>query len=412
MNNIIDWLSNKAAPSMKKFVNKPWVATIADSMQKIIPFILAGSLIFLYNVFRSYIPALPDLSNISNFTFGMLGILISYLIASEAMEKLNHPQYLQTAGLTAITVFLIAISPKITSKGIFSVEFSRFGATGLFVGMLTGLIVALIFHLWSKLHLLENSSVPDFVVGWINTIIPILLNVILFSIIVFMNKLDPFKLINLVFSPLQSFGQTLPGFLLLSLIPTFLFTLGISAWSFNAISTPIFMAGITANIAAVAAGKPATNISTSEVMYTSALITMGGLGATLALNVLMLFAKSTRLKAIGRICIIPSIFNINEPIMFSTPVVMTPILMIPTWINAITGPLIVWIVMRLHWLNIPSKMIQIGQIPAPFSSVMITEDLRAVIWYVVLFIVYLATWYPFFKVYDHQLVEEESHQES
>ena len=208
MNNIIDWLSNKAAPSMKKFVNKPWVATIADSMQKIIPFILAGSLIFLYNVFRSYIPALPDLSNISNFTFGMLGILISYLIASEAMEKLNHPQYLQTAGLTAITVFLIAISPKITSKGIFSVEFSRFGATGLFVGMLTGLIVALIFHLWGKLHLLENSSVPDFVVGWINTIIPILMNVILFSVIVFVYYIDPFKLINLIFSPLQSFGQT------------------------------------------------------------------------------------------------------------------------------------------------------------------------------------------------------------
>ena len=227
-----------------------------------------------------------------------------------------------------------------------------------------------------------------------------------------MNKLDPFKLIDLVFSPLQSFGQTLPGFLLLSLIPTFLYTLGISSWSFNAVSTPIFMAGITANITAVAAGRPATNISTSEVMFTTALITMGGMGTTLTLNILMLFAKSTRLKAIGRICIIPSIFNINEPIMFSTPVVMTPILMIPTWINAITGPLIVWIVMRLHWLNIPSKMIQIGQIPAPFSSVMITEDLRAVIWYVVLFIVYLATWYPFFKVYDHQLVEEESHQES
>lgn len=411
MNNVIDWLSNKAAPTMKKFVSRPWVATIADSMQKVIPFILAGSLIFLYNVFRSYIPALPDLSNLSNFTFGMLGILVSYLIASEAMDNLKHPQYSQMAGLTAIVAFLISIDPKVNSKGVFMAEFSRFGATGLLVGMLTGLIVAIIFHLWSKLHLLEGSSVPDFVVGWINTIIPILINVSLFSAIVFVAKLDPFKLIDLIFSPLQNFGQTLPGFILLSLIPTFLYTLGISSWSFNAVSTPIFMAGITANIAAVAAGKPAMNISTSEVMFTTALITMGGMGATLTLNVLMLFAKSTRLKAIGRICIVPSIFNINEPIMFSAPVVMTPILMIPTWINAITGPLIVWIVMRLHWLNIPSKMIQIGQIPAPFSSVMITQDLRAVLWYVVLFIVYILTWYPFFRVYDRQLVNEEKSQE-
>lgn len=408
MNHFIDWLSNKAAPAMKHFVSRPWIATIADAMQKIIPFILAGSMIFLYNVIRSYVPSLPDLSNLSNFTFGMLGILVSYLIASEAMENLKHPQYLQMAGLTSIAVFLININPTITAKGMFQVEFSRFGATGLLVGMLTGLIVALIFHLWSKLHLLQDSSVPDFVVGWINTIIPILFSVGIFSVIVFMMHTDLFDAIDMIFSPLQSFGQTLPGFILLSLIPSFLYTIGISSWSFNAISTPIFMAGITANIAAVAAGNAATNISTSEVMFTSALITMGGMGATLTLNILMLFAKSTRLKAIGRICIIPSIFNINEPVMFSAPVVMNPLLMIPMWINSITGPLVIWIVMRLGWLNIPSKMIQIGQIPAPFSSIMITEDMRAIIWYVVLFLIYLITWYPFLKVYDKQLVDKES----
>ncbi len=94
--------------------------------------------------------------------------------------------------------------------------------------------------------------------------------------------------------------------------------------------------------------------------------------------------------------------------MFSGPVVMNPILMIPMWINSITGPLIVWTVMRLGLLNIPAKMIQVGQIPAPFSSIMITEDWRAVIWYVVLFALYMATWYPFLKVYDHELLVKEA----
>jgi PTS system cellobiose-specific IIC component len=274
--------------------------------------------------------------------------------------------------------------------------------------MLTGIAVALVFHLWSKLHVLEDSSIPDFVVGWINTIIPILISVAIFTTIVFIGKVDLFNLVAWLFSPLQSFGQTLPGFILISLIPSLLYTMGISSWAFNAVSTPIFMAGISANIAAVAAGGTATNISTSEVMFTSALITMGGMGATLTLNILMLFAKSRRLKAIGRICIAPSIFNINEPLMFSGPVVMNPILMIPMWINSITGPLIVWTVMRLGLLNIPAKMIQVGQIPAPFSSIMITEDWRAVIWYVVLFALYMATWYPFLKVYDHELLVKEA----
>lgn len=117
MNKLVNWLSVKAAPAMKKFISRPWIAAIADSMQKIIPFILAGSMIFLYNVIRSYVPVLPDLTNISNFTFGMLGIIVSYLIASEAMENLKHPQYLQMAGLTSVAVFIININPKINAKG-------------------------------------------------------------------------------------------------------------------------------------------------------------------------------------------------------------------------------------------------------------------------------------------------------
>jgi Phosphotransferase system cellobiose-specific component IIC len=404
MNRVIDWLANTAAPSMKKFISRPWVAAVADCMQKIIPFILAGSMIFLYNVVRSYVPMLPDLSNISNFTFGMLGILIAYLIASQVMENLNHSEYIQMAGLTAVAVFIVNINPNISSKDVLTVSFSRLGATGLLVGMITGIFVALVFHWWNKLHLMEDSSVPDFVVGWINTIIPILISVAISTTIVFNFKVDIFQFVANLFSPLQVFGQTLPGFILISLIPAFFYTMGISSWAFNAVSTPIFMAGITANIAAVQAGRTATNITTNEVMFTSALITMGGMGATLTLNILMLFAKSTKLKTIGRICLIPSIFNINEPIMFSGPVVMNPLLMIPMWINAVTGPLVIWVVMRMGLLKIPAKMIQVGQIPAPLSSVMITEDMRAIIWYVVLFIIYLFTWYPFFKVYDKQLV--------
>ena len=62
--------------------------------------------------------------------------------------------------------------------------------------------------------------------------------------------------------------------------------LGISSWLFGAVTTPIFLAGIQENINLVAQGLPATNIATSETVFTAALITMGGMGATLALNVL------------------------------------------------------------------------------------------------------------------------------
>ena len=217
--------------------------------------------------------------------------------------------------------------------------------------------------------------------------------------------LDIFEIILGAFEPVAKIGQTLPGFILICLIPAFFYTMGVSSWLWGAVTTPIFMSGIQANIDAVAQGQPALNIVTSETVFTMAFITMGGMCATLALNVLMCFSKSSELKMLGRIFIVPSFFNINEPIMFGAPVVFNPLLMIPSWINAIIGPIYVWIIMKMGLLNIPDKMIQVGQIPAPFSSVMVTEDFRAVLWWLLLFIIYLVVWYPFFKVYEKEKIE-------
>ena len=83
------------------------------------------------------------------------------------------------------------------------------------------------------------------------------------------------------------------------------------------------------------------------------------------------------------------------------------VLMLPMWINSFTGPTIIYAAMKFGWLNIPGKMIQVGQVPAPVSTVMITQDFRAIIFYVILFAVYYITWMPFFKAYEGQCIKEE-----
>lgn len=406
MKVFMDWLSDSFAPTMQKFLKRPWLAAVSSSMQKIIPFILTGSLIFFYNVFRSYIPVLPNLGVIADYSFGMLAVVTSFMIANQVMEKLRHPRYTVMAGLVSICVFLMFCKPEV-NDGVFSVAFERFGPTGILVGIIAGLFVAAIFNFYAKLPILRDSSIPDFVAGWIHSIIPITISLALSMILVFKINVDVFSVVLMWFEPVAKFGQTLPGFILLILIPTIFMTMGISTWTFSAIQTPIFMAGIAANIDAVARGMDPAFIVTSETVYTAALITMGGTGCTLALNILMMFSKSRDLKTMGRICIAPSIFNINEPLVFGTPIVFNPLLMLPMWINAVTGPTIVWIFMKSGWLNIPAKMIQVGQIPAPISSIMITEDLRAILCYTVLFAVYFFTWLPFFKVYEKERLAEE-----
>ncbi|PHM58848.1 PTS transporter subunit EIIC [Xenorhabdus sp. KK7.4] len=407
MKAFMSWLSDSFAPAMQNFTKRPWVAAISGSMQKNIPFILAGSLIFFYNVFRSYLPFLPNLGRIAEYSFGMLGLITAFMIANQMMEKLHHFRYTLIAGLTSICVYMMFIKPEF-SDGNMIVSFERFGPAGILLGIVTGLFVSYLFHLYTKIGFLKDSTLPDFVTGWIHAIIPILLSIGIGTLLVFTLEIDIFSRLLYLFSPIAAFGQTLPGFILMALIPAIAFSMGISVWTFTGLQMPIFMLGISTNITLAAAGQAPTNIVTYETMYTAALITMGGTGATLALNLLMLFSKSRDLKATGYICIGPSFFNINEPLVFGTPIVLNPLLMLPMWINAITSPIIIWVFMRSDWLNIPAKMIQVGQIPAPFSSVMITEDWRAIICYLVLMAVFLVTWYPFFKVYEKKRIEEEN----
>lgn len=409
MNKFMTWLAQSFAPKCKKVFENPWIDAVASTMKKVLPFILTGSVISFYNVFRSYLAFLPNLSVIFNYTFGFLAIYITFLVTHEAMLKLKHEQYQVYASLTAVGLYFILCQSMTTEEGMFQVVGERIGASGIMMGLVTGLLTSVVFHFYAKLKVLSgNDSLPDFVIEWINNIIPIGLTLGVGMVLASNLQLDIYQYILAIFMPLQNIAQTLPGLILICLIQAMLYSMGISAWIFNAVTTPIFMMAISENITAVASGMAAMNITTSETVFTAALITMGGVGATLPLNVLMLRSKSSKMKTIGRICIAPSLFNINEPLMFGAPVVFNPLLMLPVWINNIVGPVVVWFSMRAGLLNIPSKMIQVGQIPAPFSSVMITEDLRAVIVYIVLFVLYLLVWYPFYKVYEKQCVTEEA----
>ncbi|MEG0273691.1 MAG: PTS sugar transporter subunit IIC, partial [Longicatena sp.] len=240
MKKFMDWLANKFAPKMNEICSRPWIAAVSSSMQKVIPFILTGSLIYFYNVFRSYIPALPNLGPIADYSFGLISLIISFMVAQQVMEKLNKPFYTTNCGLVAIAVFLMFIMPETNEAGNMVILGGRMGATGIAVGMFAGLFTSIIFNLYSKLHVLENStSIPDFVSGWINYIVPTVIALGISMVLTMNLKVDIFEFVVWVFSPLASFGQTLPGFVLLCFIPAVLYSMGISSWLFGAVTTPI-----------------------------------------------------------------------------------------------------------------------------------------------------------------------------
>lgn len=191
-----------------------------------------------------------------------------------------------------------------------------------------------------------------------------------------------------------------------------MYTLGISTWFIGVVTTPILVAGTALNIDAVASGQSPTQIVCYETIYALSLIALGGTGGTLPLNVMMLRSKSKRLKTLAKICIGPSLFNINEPINFGTPIVFNPLLMLPMWINSITSPIIIWFAMKWGLLAIPGAAMTTGQVPAPIGYILITGDFRALLFYVGIFVLFWLTWLPFFKVFERNVLIEDAEEVS
>lgn len=409
MKKFMDWLQYSLTPAVQKFTNRPWVSGFSAGVVKCLPFILTGCVIFFYNVIQPYFPnILPDLSMISTYTFSMLALLVAFMMVYQLMGSLRHRGYQVVGGLTGICAYILTMKGE-TVDGIYSVAWNRFGPTGIVVAIFIGLYVAFVFHMIAKLKLFKNNkTIPEFVQEWITNIIPIFLTILTLKILIIDFDVDLYPLVLLVFEPVQAIAQTYPGFLLVIFIPVFFYSLGISGWTWSGPRNAIFIPAQAANVALVAAGGVATNLTTSEVCNGIALCVLGGMGCTLAFNLWLLTSKSKRLKTLGKVCIGPSIFNINEPILYGAPMVFNPVLMLPMYICTFVNATIVYVIMRLGFLAIPTiELAMVATIPAPISTVMFTGDMRGIIWWLVVLALDLLIYYPFFKTFEKQVLVEE-----
>ena len=407
---LMHWIEHTLAPKTRAFMARPWLSGFTNGIMKCLPFILTGCLIFFYNAIRSWIPALPDLSLVQTYTFSMLGLIYTYMIPHELMATLKHRKFMVTAGITGICVYMLTMAGVMDETGTYiTIEFARFGPTGSMVAMLVGLEVAFIFNLWAKVQLFKKgSSVPTFVQEWINNIIPIFVCVLVQMLIVGIAQVDLYSTVLWLFSPIQAVAQSFPGFVLWNFIQTFFYTIGVSGWTWTGLCNSWQVPAMAENIALGLTGVYGY-LNVSEVISGIGLINLGGIGATLALNVLLLFSKSKRLRTLGRVTIAPSLFNINEPVLYGTPVVYNPTLFIPANITAIVGSIITWFIFRLDLLALPTvAATNVGTLPVIANTVMLTGDLRGILWWVVLFAVYLIIYFPFFKAFEKGEVAKEN----
>ena len=174
MNKIMDFMTNKFAPKVNKIVKNPWVSAIQDSIMAALPLVFVGSLVTVVSLLKNIFAGLPDFSMISNFSFGMFGLIVSFLILYYLMEKKGNSGQKLISGATGLVLFMMLLFPTVSAEGNATFILSRFGATGMFLAIISGLFVACVMNFAAKRSFFdEDTPIPDFVVGWFNSLLPI-----------------------------------------------------------------------------------------------------------------------------------------------------------------------------------------------------------------------------------------------
>ena len=406
MEGVQDWITAHIVPLMNKLTSTYWFGVISDAVLYIVPFSMVSAIPSLWNIIRRFVTSLPHISALTQYSFGLVGMFMAFIIPYNVAVKEDRKDRAMIAGFTGIGAFMLCMAPEVLEDGRYAFEMYKFGAGGMFTAMVVGFVVGFIYKRMARMSFFsEDSLIPDFVKNWFDNIVAVLLSLFIAWLVTSIAKVDVFTAVSIILSPVTGFAQTLPGTIAIPLVMDTFYFFGISGWVFSPIQQSIQKAALAENMAAYAAGLAPTNINAYGI---TRYIMIGGEGATLPLAFYMLFAKSKKNKTLGRATIVPSLFNINEPLVFST-IVANPFLFIPMVLQSILLSANAYLWMSMGWASMHVENFDMNFLPNAVSAFFMSGgDWRNIALVCVNLLIAAILWFPFIKAADnYQLKLEE-----
>lgn len=411
----------KMKPFFEKVSRNKYLRAVRDGFIAAMPVVLFSSLFmliaFVPNIFGFYWPKEIEAAIVKpyNYSMGILGLLVAGTTAKSLtdafnrnLESTNQINNVSTM-LAAIVGFLILAADPL--KDGFSKGF--LGTTGLLAGFFAAFITVIIYNFCIKRNITIKmpKEVPPNLSQTFKDVIPFSVVVlVLYGVDIIVRNSFGYGFAQMVietFKPLFSAADGYVGITIIYGIIALFWFVGIHGPSIvePAISAIAFI-NLDANLKLLQAGQHSDKLITPGLQMFIA--TMGGTGATLVVPfIFMWLAKSKQNKAIGRASCIPTLFGVNEPILFGAPIVLNPIFFVPFIAAPIANVWLFKIFVDVLNMNSFSYFLP-WTTPAPLGIVLGTGiSFLSVILAILLLVVDTAIYYPFFKVFDEEILEKE-----
>lgn len=423
LNGIMNFVEKVVAPIASKVSTQRHINAIKDGFVATMPFLIVGSLLLVLafpppgdNFFLNGWTALMEMIGRDNIlipfqiSMGIFAVYAAFGIGFSLAEA--YKLRALNTGMLSMFTFLLAAAPIQSVEGIGGVIPAAYlGGTGAFTAIMAGLFVPELqrFLRDKNISLKLPEAVPEKIAASFDLLIPIvILSILVPGLNGILGGYDltiPSAVMEL-FRPLVSASDSFLACLLAVVMIQLLWFAGIhgSAVVTTGILAPILLVNLGMNQDALAAGAELPKIFVNPLL--DFFVFVGGAGGTWGFVILMMRSKATHLNVIGKMSIIPGSFNINEPVIFGTPIVMNPNYFIPWMLSPMINTCIVWVAFKTEFV---SKIVALPPwtMPAPIGAVIATNSGTAAILVGVCVLVSMTIFYPFFKMHEKQLLIEE-----
>ncbi|EGP5121016.1 PTS sugar transporter subunit IIC [Enterococcus faecium] len=409
-----EWLDRAFLPMITSVVNLRPLTALRNGMTYTIPIIIAGSLFFLFAHFPVYyIAQWIDKTGFSMYftqvyqaTFDVIAFWIVFAIAYAYAKEENIDRL--PVGMTALSAYLLLIQP-LNVQG--EIDNIWTGGEGILGAVATGLLIG-----WGYARLArfakgwrQRGKIPENVWQSFTSLIPILA-IVIFTLIgsAVFQQLFGMTVIQGIWTyvqlPIQSLIDTLFGVLLLGFFVPFLWLFGLHGSAMvNGLVSPILQANSLANAEILASGKELTVANGGHIVtqqFLDQFMTVTGAGLTLgAVFFMMFFAKSRKYRELGKLSLLPAFFNINESIIFSTPIVMNPMMAVPFIFAPILSGLITYSALYFGFVPLFTA-VQVPWTTPPILSGFLVGGVPAAILQGIVLAISFFIYFPFLKKID------------
>ncbi len=383
-------MENKFVPFAARIGSEKHLVAIRDAFIAVTPITMAGSIAVLLNVFFRdlwapnlfNVPAIPEAMSWAiaingNVWWGTNAIFSLVFVISLGYHLAKAYDVNPISGGLVSLAALIAATPQGVEGTWGNIPWQYTNATGLFTALIVGGVSSTIYILLMKKNVTIKlpDSVPPAVSKAFAAIIPGTIAIYLFGLIAYLVSMNADVLGGAALGDLVSLYIQTP-FISLSqgFFPVLLISLFVGIfWFFGLHGTNVLGPVIdglykTALLDNQAAFQTGTKVSELEYIWTrgsfDAYAWMGGAGCTIALIIaILILGRRDDERAIARLALPMGVFNINEPVMFGVPIVLSPIYFIPF---VFISPLLVSIAYGVTYFGfVPPVFLEVPWITPP-----------------------------------------------